>query len=102
MILRFYRIRNSKHSICLIDSAGVSSGVSRITTGARRLAFAFGRFGPLLRRVAVRLTDLNGPRGGVDKACPLAVTLEPASVVLLGALSCPGGRLRALEVRGAA
>ena len=35
----------------------------------RRLRFALGRFGNRIDRVTVRLEDLNGPRGGVDKRC---------------------------------
>jgi len=44
----------------------------------RRLHFALGRFGGRVRQATVRLSDLNGPRGGVDKACRIAVRL-PAS-----------------------
>lgn len=40
---------------------------------ARRLHFALGRFGASLARVAVRVTDVNGPRGGVDKRCQILV-----------------------------
>jgi ribosomal subunit interface protein len=35
----------------------------------RRLRFALGRFDGSLRRVVVRVSDVNGPRGGVDKVC---------------------------------
>jgi putative sigma-54 modulation protein len=35
----------------------------------RRIRFTLGRFAARLRRVAVRLGDVNGPRGGVDKRC---------------------------------
>ena len=35
----------------------------------RRLQFALNRFHPAIGRVAVRLRDLNGPRGGLDKQC---------------------------------
>lgn len=39
----------------------------------RRLQYALGRFGDRLTRVAVRLSDINGPRGGVDKRCLVTV-----------------------------
>ena len=39
----------------------------------RRLQFALGRFGHEVAQVTVRLTDENGPRGGVDKRCHLTV-----------------------------
>ena len=41
----------------------------------RRLHFALGRFGGRVRQATVRLSDLNGPRGGLDKACRIAVRL---------------------------
>ena len=41
----------------------------------RRLGFALGRYRDAIRRVTVRLRDLNGPRGGSDKACQLQVEL---------------------------
>ena len=49
----------------------------------RRLAFALGRFDDRLGTVTVRLSDLNGPRGGVDKECRIHLRLlrRPALVV---------------------
>lgn len=41
-----------------------------------RLDFALGHFSGQIRRVDVRLADLNGPRGGVDKRCRVSVALQ--------------------------
>lgn len=42
----------------------------------RRLGFALGRYASQIRRVEVRLADINGSRGGVDKSCRVEVTLQ--------------------------
>jgi ribosomal subunit interface protein len=48
-----------------------------LTDHARhRLQLAVGRFEPRIRSVEVRLSDVNGPRGGVDKACQIEITLR--------------------------
>ncbi len=47
----------------------------------RRLRFALDRFGAQIRTVAIRLADLNGPRGGIDKRCAVSVTLPACSYV---------------------
>lgn len=47
----------------------------------RRLAFALRRFLGRIDRVAVRITDENGPRGGIDKSCQVAVALVPRGMV---------------------
>jgi ribosomal subunit interface protein len=41
----------------------------------RRLRSALTCCGDHIRRVAVRLSDVNGPRGGADKRCRLQVVL---------------------------
>ncbi len=47
----------------------------------RRLRFALGRFAGRIDRVSIRLSDVNGPRGGVDKRCRITVALTPRGVV---------------------
>lgn len=42
----------------------------------RRFAFALGRFGTRVESLSVRLRDLNGPRGGEDQLCLVAVRLQ--------------------------
>ena len=39
----------------------------------RRIHFALGRFAGRIKNVSVRLADVNGPRGGVDKACTVRI-----------------------------
>ncbi len=41
----------------------------------RRLFFALRRFTHRIRRVTLRLIDVNGPRRGVDSRCSIAVDL---------------------------
>jgi putative sigma-54 modulation protein len=54
------------------------------TLAQRRLESALGRFGPRVRAVSVRVTDLNGPKGGPDKRCLVAIRLErPNRLVLV-------------------
>jgi ribosomal subunit interface protein len=43
----------------------------------RRLLFALSRFGRKVLSVTLRLDDLNGPRGGVDKRCQIIAHLPP-------------------------
>lgn len=49
----------------------------------RRASFALSRLQSRIARVEVRLTDINGARGGVDKQCRVLLTLTsgPAAVV---------------------
>jgi putative sigma-54 modulation protein len=39
----------------------------------RRLGFSLGRFGRRVARVLVWVEDTNGPKGGIDKQCRVAV-----------------------------
>jgi hypothetical protein len=50
----------------------------------RRLEFALGRFTSRLRKVSARVTDVNGPRGGIDKSCVITLHLDrsPRPIVI--------------------
>jgi putative sigma-54 modulation protein len=48
-----------------------------------RLGFTFLPASSRVQRVRVRLSDLNGPRGGVDKCCLVEVRLEGLPVVVV-------------------
>ena len=49
----------------------------------RRLEFSLGRVAPRVRRATVQIVDLNGPRGGEDKACRIEVRLDPTGTVFV-------------------
>lgn len=49
----------------------------------QRLACALGWSGPHMRKLAVWLSDINGPRGGVDKRCKIQVQLGGGRDVII-------------------
>jgi putative sigma-54 modulation protein len=49
----------------------------------RRLGFALSTCYRHVRRILVRLSDINGPRGGSDKRCHLEVMLPGQAVVVV-------------------
>lgn len=49
----------------------------------RRMGFALGRFSNRIRRVTIRLKDLNSTRGGLDKNCQVSVSLIPRGTLLV-------------------
>jgi ribosome-associated translation inhibitor RaiA len=64
-------------------SGGVEWTESLRRHAERRLGFALGRFDNRVGAVTVRLSDLNGPRGGIDKECRIHLRLakRPSLVV---------------------
>ena len=49
----------------------------------RRLRFCLGRFASRIRRVSVRIFDLNGPRGGADILCRITARLVPSETIVV-------------------
>ena len=63
-------------------TAGLSPSLAPLAR--RRLEFALGRFGARVRSLTVRLADLNGPRGGLDKHCLVAIRLtSPRRLIVI-------------------
>ncbi|MBL8490961.1 MAG: HPF/RaiA family ribosome-associated protein [Rhodocyclaceae bacterium] len=50
---------------------------------AKRLAYALNHGRDIVSRIVVRLSDVNGPRGGVDKRCGIEVRLKGASTIAI-------------------
>lgn len=49
----------------------------------RRLLFALSRFSSKLARVDLVVQDENGPRGGIDKACRVSVSMHRCDSVVI-------------------
>ncbi len=49
----------------------------------RRLDFALGRFDRRIMGITVRLADVNGPRGGVDKLCRIDLKMRPTGALMI-------------------
>lgn len=62
-------------SIAVLDRSGVVTKSLR-ELAKRRLRFALSRFDARIQRVELTVSDANGPRGGVDKSCRIAVKLR--------------------------
>ena len=48
-----------------------------------RIRFVLARSSNRITRVTVFLSDINGPRGGIDKRCRIVVRLVPAGQVFV-------------------
>lgn len=55
------------HSFSLTDALRIHA--------AKRVHFSLSNYEGRILRVVIRLSDINGPRGGEDKCCQLLVTL---------------------------
>ena len=53
----------------------------------RRIHFHLSRFGHEISSVHVRISDVNGPKGGVDKQCQIKVRGRRLSAVVIDDLS---------------
>lgn len=53
----------------------------------QRVQFVLRRLGWLVPRAEVHLSDVNGPRGGVDKRCQVALKTDGAGTVVVAAVA---------------
>ena len=49
----------------------------------QRVRFVLRRLAWLVPQASIRLSDVNGPRGGIDKRCHVRITLTDAPEVLI-------------------
>lgn len=65
-----------------IRATGVELGPDDRAYIRRKLGMKLGKFATSIERVSVRVKDVNGPRGGVDKSCRIKVVLSGLPSVL--------------------
>ena len=49
----------------------------------RKLRMKLGTFATSIERISVRMTDMNGPRGGIDQVCNVKVVLSGLPSVVI-------------------
>ncbi len=54
---------------------------------SERVAFVFRRHPSAVPRATVQLSDLNGPRGGIDKECVISISAAGASPLIIRAVA---------------
>jgi hypothetical protein len=53
----------------------------------RRVRFVLRRVGWLVPRAEVQMSDVNGPRGGIDKRCQVALKTDGAGSVVVASVA---------------
>ncbi len=53
----------------------------------RRVRFVLRRLGWLVPRAEVQMSDVNGPRGGIDKRCQVELRTEGAGSVVVASVA---------------
>jgi len=66
------------HPICIVNIIGRRFELNRATRSyiRKRVEERIARFRGTVRSVDVRITDVNGPKGGNDKACSVVATRD--------------------------
>ncbi len=83
-----------------VRARDIASTQDLIPDTDRQLRRAMGRFARRISAIGVRLFDINGDRGGVDKACEVTVSLGRAGTVRYRAVASTAAAAMALAVSG--
>lgn len=52
-----------------------------------KVRFALRRLAALVQRAKVQFSDVNGPRGGIDKRCQVEITTDAVGTVVIASLA---------------
>jgi hypothetical protein len=64
-----------------------ADGTHMRDVSVERVRFALRRLSALVPRAKVQFSDVNGPRGGVDKRCQVELNTEAAGTVVIASLA---------------
>lgn len=70
----------------IVESRGAAATPLRELSMAR-VRFALRRLKALVPRARVQFSDVNGPRGGIDKRCQLELRTETAGTLVIASLA---------------
>lgn len=68
--------------ISTVDRSGYLSSAT-LASVRRRLLFALSRFDPKIETVELTVSDVNGPKGGIDKECRILLRLRRGSDIVI-------------------
>jgi putative sigma-54 modulation protein len=66
-----------------VRAVGVALGDDEREHIGHKLAMKLAKFGTMVERASVRVEDVNGPRGGIDKVCRVKVVLFGLPTVVI-------------------
>ena len=64
-----------------------ADGSRMLDLSVSRVRFALRRLGALVPQAKVQFSDVNGPRGGVDKRCQVELNTQAAGTVIITSLA---------------
>ena len=64
-----------------------ADGAQMRELSVERVRFALRRLTAMVPRAKVQFSDVNGPRGGVDKRCQVELSTEAAGTVVIASLA---------------
>jgi len=71
----------------IIVESRATEGTEMRELATARVRFALRRLRTLVPRAKVRFSDVNGPRGGIDKRCQVELRTDRADTVVIASLA---------------
>jgi hypothetical protein len=76
-----------RHTMHIIFESRNADGAQMRDISVERVRFALRRLADFVPHAKVRFSDVNGPRGGVDKRCQVELQTDKAGTVVIASLA---------------